>query len=191
MIQKRNNILEASAHLLLRYNKSQYTMDNLAADLNCSKKTIYKYFDSKEELIQSILKNEIDKIEQDFERLDIAICDPLEKALEALYLMNEMVGKIRNSTLYRQVQGNNLLMEYYFDLRLNVFEVYLQQFFQPFNKGFQAGFKTTEVLSKFVIDTIEGHYFYAFSENRSSSNRDFIDGLAFLIHRTISNIESK
>lgn len=183
--------MEASAHLLLRYNKGQYTMDNLAADLNCSKKTIYKYFDSKEELIQSILKNEIDKIEREFVRLDNTICNPSEKALEALYVINEIVGKIHNSILYQQTRGKNLVMESYFDLRINVFEVYLRRFFEHFEKDFRSGFKTTEALSKFVIDTIEGHYFYLYEEGYRIPDKDFVDGLAFLIHRTISNIESK
>ncbi|BFP42119.1 hypothetical protein FGF1_29640 [Flavobacteriaceae bacterium GF1] len=188
MIQNRNNILEASAHFLLQQHKGQYTMDKLAADLNCSKKTIYKYFGSKQELIQGILKSEIDKMEQEFERLDIAICDPLEKVLEALYLMNEMVRKIYHSTLYQQSQGKNLLMENYFDFRVNVFELYLKRFFKPFENDFQGGFKTTGMLSHLIIDAIEGHYFYTLKAGKRISDRDFVDGLAFLIHRTLVNV---
>ena len=62
--QVKQRILEASKELFFQYGFSRVTVDEIAAKIGISKKTIYKYFSSKEEIVDSVAKvimNEMDR----------------------------------------------------------------------------------------------------------------------------------
>jgi AcrR family transcriptional regulator len=63
MDEKRLEILERASAVYMKYGLKSVTMDDLARELGMSKKTIYKYFDDKNDMIRSImeLKVEMDK----------------------------------------------------------------------------------------------------------------------------------
>lgn len=50
------------ANLYLQYGIDKFTMDTIAAKLNISKATLYKYFSSKNEIIDEIVKFKIEEI---------------------------------------------------------------------------------------------------------------------------------
>lgn len=52
----RNRILDASKILFFQFGFSRVTMDELAQELGVSKKTLYKYFTSKEDLLRAIFQ---------------------------------------------------------------------------------------------------------------------------------------
>ena len=186
----KDNILQASAVILLEKDQGRYTMDHLAADLNRSKKTIYKYFDSKQGLIQSVVNIETKKIERTFQDLEKSSRSPEDLVIEAVYLMDATISKIRNSILYKQMGDQDLFIEHYFDLRASIFETYLQRFLQPFEKSLCVRFKGSRMMTQFVIAILEGHYFCVLKDSKKISDKDFTDGLAFLIHNTLVNTET-
>lgn len=63
MDEKRLEILERASAVYMRFGIKSVTMDDLARELGISKKTIYKYFDDKSDLVRSIveMKMEMDK----------------------------------------------------------------------------------------------------------------------------------
>ncbi len=186
----KDNILQASAVILLEKDQGRYTMDHLAADLNRSKKTIYKYFDSKQALIRSVIKIETQKIERTFQDLEKSNRSAEDRLIETVYLIDATISKIQNSILYKQMGDQNLFIEHYFDLRVSIFETYLQRFLQPLEKKLCVRFKSSRMMTQFVIATIEGHYFYTLKDSKQISDKDFTDGLAFLIHNTLVNTEA-
>lgn len=48
----KNKILDAAAQLILQYGLKKFTVDEIAAELKISKKTVYKYFKSKDDIIR-------------------------------------------------------------------------------------------------------------------------------------------
>lgn len=79
---------------------SRVTVDELAAHAGISKRTIYRYFNSKEEIISSVLddfKTDVEKkIQQALDTSD----KPLEKILNALRIISENARLFQPSALY-------------------------------------------------------------------------------------------
>lgn len=93
MDEKKLEILERASLVYMKYGIKTVTMDDLARELGISKKTIYKYFEDKNDLIRSIieLKTEMDK----------AICincmQYSENAIDDLFSLSQVVIEHFNS----------------------------------------------------------------------------------------------
>ncbi len=66
----REQIIQATMMQIYKFGFRKFTVDDLATDLGISKKTLYKYFKSKDELISTVIDDNI-KIDQ--ERTSIAV----------------------------------------------------------------------------------------------------------------------
>jgi AcrR family transcriptional regulator len=56
-----DNILQRSQAMFMRYGIKSVTMDELSREIGISKKTLYQYFETKEELIEQIIEQHIVK----------------------------------------------------------------------------------------------------------------------------------
>lgn len=85
----RNSILEASKKLFLKYGAEKTSMDDIAAEAECSKATVYVYFKSKEEIFYTAAAEYIASLRDgireclagnsDFERAYFTMCNMLAK----------------------------------------------------------------------------------------------------------------
>jgi AcrR family transcriptional regulator len=62
-------IIERAADMFFKFGFANTTMDQIAKDLNVSKKTLYKFFVSKEKLLNEIMQRENLKMEWEFQRV--------------------------------------------------------------------------------------------------------------------------
>lgn len=100
MDEKRLEILERASAVYMKYGIKSVTMDDLARELGISKKTIYKYFDDKSELVLSILELKVG--------MDQALCmnceHTTENAIDHLLQISEMIvaniGKISPAVFF-------------------------------------------------------------------------------------------
>ena len=58
---ERERILHAAARRFMEFGISKVTLDEVASDLRMSKKTMYKYFPSKEDLLKNIIRDRINR----------------------------------------------------------------------------------------------------------------------------------
>lgn len=56
--ERRDQILESAAHLILNYGVSRCTLESVAVEAGISKALIYRHFNSREELFKAVLKRE-------------------------------------------------------------------------------------------------------------------------------------
>jgi|SaaInl74LU_5_DNA_1037368.scaffolds.fasta_scaffold00220_8 TetR/AcrR family transcriptional regulator, cholesterol catabolism regulator len=100
MDEKRLEIIERASSVYMKYGVKSVTMDDLARELGISKKTIYKYFDDKSELVRSIVEMKT--------QMDKALClNSTEHALNAIdqllgisKLIVEHVGNVNPSVFF-------------------------------------------------------------------------------------------
>lgn len=85
----KERIIAAAKEKFLQEGFAKVTVDDLAADLSMSKKTFYKYFDSKDELLAQIVDLLISEINAGF----LAIIDSNESFVEKLDRVMMFVGK--------------------------------------------------------------------------------------------------
>lgn len=100
MDEKRLEILERATAVYLKYGIKSVTMDDLARELGMSKKTIYKYFDDKNDLVKSIIEMKVE--------MDKAVCincqQQSENAIDNLISVSkvviEQVGNVNPTVFY-------------------------------------------------------------------------------------------
>lgn len=103
MDKKKLDIIERSSLIYLKYGIKSVTMDDLANHLGISKKTIYKYFEDKNDLIVTMIKRTLEFEE----KMCFKIQGHTENALEALIQISRMVVE----------RINNINPAIFFDLK--------------------------------------------------------------------------
>ena len=63
-MQVKERIIQAARNEFLRYGIRSVSMDDIAAQLGMSKKTIYQSFVDKEQLVDAVIENEIASMQQ-------------------------------------------------------------------------------------------------------------------------------
>lgn len=56
----REKIIRAAKEQIRKYGFRRFTVDDIASDLGISKKTVYKYFESKKQIINAVLENHVE-----------------------------------------------------------------------------------------------------------------------------------
>ena len=59
---KQEQILKAAKELFTKYGFKKVSMDEIASETGVTKKTVYSYFSSKEELLKDVIKEELQNI---------------------------------------------------------------------------------------------------------------------------------
>ncbi len=81
MDEKKLEILERASAVYLKFGIKSVTMDDLARELSISKKTIYKYFNDKNDLVKSIIEMKV--------QMDSAVCS--NTSLQADNAIDELI----------------------------------------------------------------------------------------------------
>lgn len=93
MDEKKLEILERASAVYMKFGIKSVTMDDLARELSVSKKTIYKYFNDKNDLVKSIIEMKV--------QMDSAICTNTAiqsaNAIEELIEISELVTQQFNN----------------------------------------------------------------------------------------------
>ncbi len=96
-------ILKSSMELFAQYGIRSVTMDDICKHLAMSKKTIYKYFKDKDELVFQLMNDEVKKNEKEF----CCIKEDSKDAVDEIILMIEHIIKVfsnMNPTLFYDLQ---------------------------------------------------------------------------------------
>lgn len=181
--KKEKTLKEVTQHLLEPMNKP-YTMDDLASELGCSKKTLYKYFHSKSELIESVWDELFFFIQKAFSENDWNTETSDEKVVTILYYIHESIQNINNSMLGQKLNYVDFSWDKYFEIRSDIFEYHLEYALGIFEKQIIEGFNSVAELVQFLLATIEQYHFYTSSKN-SANDKKFIDHLVWLVYNSI------
>lgn len=103
MEDKKLEILERASAVFIRYGIKSVTMDDLARELGMSKKTIYKYFSDKNQLVVSIIEMKLE--------MDQALC--LNNQSQSQNAIDDIISM---STLILE-QLNNVNPTVFFDIK--------------------------------------------------------------------------
>lgn len=86
-MMKEEQIIESARFFFNKYGYKRVSMDEIAKSAGVTKKTVYSYFSSKEELLKYFIKEEIQnmkKIVEDVEAEDISFFDKIHKGICSL-----------------------------------------------------------------------------------------------------------
>jgi AcrR family transcriptional regulator len=95
----RERLLESARSVFLSRGFSKVTLDELASDLGISKKTLYKFYPSKEELLRASLHAAMRSAGWDLERITSSDKPFAEKLAAAMFTMGKYISQFRREGL--------------------------------------------------------------------------------------------
>jgi AcrR family transcriptional regulator len=135
--ETKEDLLLQSLTYFKKYGSKNVTMDDLASELAISKKTIYKYFSSKEELINECVDYLWIHFEQQTEEISKLKIDPLAKIILLYELGLQELRKTDSQFLYSLKRYYHQSMKKYEGFRKKlIFETLLGFLTEAKAKGF-------------------------------------------------------
>lgn len=189
MDEKQFEIVEKSAQVFLKFGIRAVTMDDLSRELGMSKKTIYKYFSDKDELIKTIIAF---KTQRDREICAIATHqadNAIDEMIRISEFVSEMLQDVHSSVFFD-------LQKYHRDA-WQLMEDHKNTFVRSqikgniergINEGIYRANADSDILSKVYVATMsalfDGH---TFPPNEYKFNRVFNQIIRFQIRGLASS----
>lgn len=95
----KDKIINQSQDLFLHMGFRATTMDDIAAQLGISKKTLYETFDNKSELIYEVITQYLDEAQSSCMEINASSRDALDEVTQMLLFHSDRLKKIRPSSL--------------------------------------------------------------------------------------------
>ena len=153
MMEEKQKILEGSSRIFLFY---KTPMDEIAGQLKVSKKTIYKYFDSKETLIKEVVDNFLLKNKSIIQKIIDADNDAVTKSFKLFQHLGRLLLNISNKWIED-------LQIHYHDLWNQIDEfrtkMMLANISKLINQGKSEGYIVdypTDIIVMFFVSSIRG-----------------------------------
>ncbi len=135
-IKSKEQILEQGFETITQDGLRFFTVESLAARLGMSKKTIYKFFPSKEILIEKIVDFFTDSVKRKLEKIVKSDVDPIEKYTK---IMDFIMNKISRVSMDKVVKVKNrypIVWEKIETFRLGLTQDFTKIFIEAQEKGF-------------------------------------------------------
>ncbi|HZL12095.1 MAG TPA: TetR/AcrR family transcriptional regulator [Prolixibacteraceae bacterium] len=144
-------ILEQTVELFSEFGIRNLNMDDISRSLGISKKTLYQYVKSKEDLIEKLFYYEEVKWNNQFLKLKIDELNAIEILLKASLLVSEEMGRMDPKTKFE-------LRKYY----ATIFEKFIAQkhinIFKQMSKNIQKGIAEGLYRSDVNVELVAGLY---------------------------------
>jgi AcrR family transcriptional regulator len=99
-VDYRQRIITACKEIVLVQGFSGFTMDDLTVRAGISKRTIYRYFNSKEEILESVLEQFLTDVRRSMDQAVEKADDPLEKMMNVMFSITQNLRVIQPLLLY-------------------------------------------------------------------------------------------
>jgi AcrR family transcriptional regulator len=88
----KEKILNKAEEKMIKFGYRKVTMDDIATDLVMSKNTIYKYFQSKEDIAKCLIKRLQQQLNIGFNKIEKSEKDPLKAFSDSVLLLRKRLG---------------------------------------------------------------------------------------------------
>lgn len=156
MDEKRLEILERSSAVYMKFGIKSVTMDDLARELGMSKKTIYKYFEDKSDLVRSIVE-----MKMELERtMCIGTVQISENAIDNLIaiskLIVEQVGTMNPSVFFDLKKYHPDAWQFIDDHRTDfVMKMIINNVNQGISEGLFRKSLDAEIIGRLYVSSID------------------------------------
>ena len=184
-MNKRNSIIEQSLALFFNFGIQHITMDDIAKKCGVSKKTIYKYFENKSDLLQAVIKLQVDELKEFLNEINSNSANSLEELHGFFKYVNSISHTISPSFTKE-------LKKYHPDNYIEVFK-YKNEIIVPFvikniDRGKHEGLYKSNLNAEEICDSFDNVSKIVFTENfLFDTNKKSIDFLnSLFLYRLVS-----
>ena len=93
-MEVKDKILETALHLFFRFGIKAITMDDIAKEMGISKKTIYRFFNEKDDIVNALMEENIKKNQQTLEGIAQQANDPIHEMILMSQYMEKRYSEI-------------------------------------------------------------------------------------------------
>lgn len=148
----KESILHKASDMFLTYGFKSVTMDDIANELGVSKKTIYKYFSNKDELVYESTISVQDKINDIILEITNKGYNAIEENFVIKNVFNEMFKKAKTSPMFQ-------LKKYYPETYSKFMEVELCTFNECIKANIEKGIEEKVYRKNVDVDIVKKFYF--------------------------------
>ena len=143
---KEEQIVDTARKLFGKYGYKRVSMDEIAREANVTKKTIYSYFKSKEDVYFAVIESELERLSDKMDEVAARRIRPQDKIIELIYTHLNMIKEtvMRNGNLRAAFFRNIWMVE---KVRKNFDEDEIELFRKVYAEGKAEG--------EFDIDNVE------------------------------------
>ena len=105
-MENKERILEKATQLIMRYGIRSITMDEIAAQLGISKKTIYQFFTDKDAMVEAVVDEEMKQNEQECREFSLTAENAVHEIFQAMEGIEEML-KTMNPQLIHDLEKHH------------------------------------------------------------------------------------
>ncbi len=143
----KNKIIHHAAELHLTFGIKNVTMDQLAKELGISKKTIYQYFNSKNDLVRHTVDYIFDQIQTKIDQICLMKLNPYEEIISVKNVVKSMLSK---SNVLPQYQLKKYYPDIAKDLEERKFKSIMECLDHNLKKGIKSGYYKGNLDKEFV-----------------------------------------
>jgi TetR/AcrR family transcriptional regulator, cholesterol catabolism regulator len=99
-MEVKDRILEAARELFFKYGIKSITMDDIAKHLAMSKKTIYQFYEDKNQLLNTLTKNLLLKNQYEIEEVTVSSKDAIHEIIQIMKHMDIMFSQMNPNLFY-------------------------------------------------------------------------------------------
>jgi AcrR family transcriptional regulator len=147
-------VIQAARRQFFAHGFRTVSMDDLAADLGMSKKTLYAHFPSKEELVKAVLLDKAQEVETDLARLSRADASTVEAALHSLLDCLQRHTTEIQPPFVRDIARETPELFQLIERRRR--ELISRHFGALFEKGRKAGMIRSDIPTHLIIEVLLG-----------------------------------
>jgi TetR/AcrR family transcriptional regulator, cholesterol catabolism regulator len=155
-METKERILKATLELFLRFGIKSVTMDDIARHMSISKKTIYQFFNDKDEIVHMLMQTQLQQDMSDFAKIAETSVNVVEEVFNHMKKMADIFRNINPNIFYDLRKYHPKTWEMFHEFR-NHF-VY-NQVVEALEKGKTQGLVrtdiSTDVVSKLRIEEID------------------------------------
>lgn len=156
-LEEKERIINQAQEKFFSHGFSKVTVDEIAADLGMSKKTIYKFFPSKEEILRAVAQMMMERVEREVSKIVSSDKRFEQKMTELLTFIGSFLGRIgRQLSLDMKKYAPELWKEIEAFRHEHVLTKIQMMFRQAKHEGVLRSDVNTEVLMLMFISSVEG-----------------------------------
>jgi len=138
----KENIIQGSHDLFMRFGIKSVTMDDIAKHLAISKKTIYQYFRDKDDLVLQVTRTHLDREKEEIKAIKEQTSNAVETLIEESLCLRKNITDMNPSVLFDLRKYHQEAWALYLESKQSV---YIKSLKQTLDKGIVEGYFRPEI----------------------------------------------
>jgi AcrR family transcriptional regulator len=171
----KDKIISKAKDLFLKIGFKSVTMDDIASEMGISKKTIYKFFSNKDELIQTAIEEFHTEIMASLTEIVSLNYNAIHENFVIKHKVNEMFQTSESSPLYQLKKHYPLIYE---NITKNQIELFKNCFRTNITRGISEGLYRDTI---YIEDYVDFYYILIFAVNENTISKRLVQEIEYKV----------